>query len=383
MTISDGVGADILDRRDGMRRVAGLLRDSTAILVGHNIAYDVGIFAAEDPTLLRSIFDAYNAGRIRDTGIRQMLLDIAQGVFKYELETRRKATKHKYGLADLVGRHFGRFLKKKDTWRLRYNELDGISIDEWPAEARNYALTDAVETLEVHDAQTRQVIGEGLQSDSVPDEDRQARYAWALHLEAGWGVRTDAPPVAKLRATLEAERDTAHTWLKSSGVIRSNGSKDTKLIGTLIEEDFKRRGLEAPRTPTGKVQQGKEILQQTENNDLQILADAAEGMKLLTTYVPVLERGIFYPITSRPNVLVDSGRTSWSKPNLQNPPRKGGIRECFIPRAGWVYCSVDYDTIELKALAQTCLELPTIGWSEMANALRRGEDLHLALAAET
>ncbi len=55
------------------------------------------------------------------------------------------------------------------------------------------------------------------------------------------------------------------------------------------------------------------------------------------------------------------------------------VRQCFIPRAGWVYIGSDYDTIELKALASVCLAL--VGHSEMAEALRRGEDLHVSFAA--
>lgn len=45
----------------------------------------------------------------------------------------------------------------------------------------------------------------------------------------------------------------------------------------------------------------------------------------------------------------------------------------------WLYVSVDFDTLELRALAQVCLDL--FGESEMAEAIRAGQDLHLAMAA--
>jgi DNA polymerase I-like protein with 3'-5' exonuclease and polymerase domains len=77
---------------------------------------------------------------------------------------------------------------------------------------------------------------------------------------------------------------------------------------------------------------------------------------------------------------MDTGRTSASKPNLQNPPRKGGVRECFVSRPGTCFVFTDYDTLELRALSQACLDI--LGRSKMAEALRRGEDLHLSLAAE-
>jgi DNA polymerase I-like protein with 3'-5' exonuclease and polymerase domains len=58
----------------------------------------------------------------------------------------------------------------------------------------------------------------------------------------------------------------------------------------------------------------------------------------------------------------------------------GLTRECFIPRSGWVFGFVDYSGLELCTLAQVCLDV--LGRSEMAEALRRGEDLHLALGAD-
>ncbi len=45
----------------------------------------------------------------------------------------------------------------------------------------------------------------------------------------------------------------------------------------------------------------------------------------------------------------------------------------------YAYCSVDFDSLELRALAQTCLTL--FGRSKMAEALRAGKDLHLQVAS--
>ena len=101
--------------------------------------------------------------------------------------------------------------------------------------------------------------------------------------------------------------------------------------------------------------------------------------KVLNTYVPVLLQGTQYPITPTFNELVASGRTSSVNPNLQNPPRKGGIRECFVPRRGYYYAFCDYSFIELCTLAQSCLEM--FGWSEMADAINAGLDPHLDMAA--
>ena len=68
-----------------------------------------------------------------------------------------------------------------------------------------------------------------------------------------------------------------------------------------------------------------------------------------------------------------------SKPNLQNQPRKIGVRECFIPRPGFVYVACDYDAAELRALAQVCYTL--FKKSAMREAVIEGRDLHLDLGA--
>ncbi len=101
--------------------------------------------------------------------------------------------------------------------------------------------------------------------------------------------------------------------------------------------------------------------------------------KLLNTYVPVLLDGTQRPINPSFNELVGSGRSSCYNPNLQNPPRKGGIRECFIPRPGYMFAFCDYSFIELCTLAQSCLEM--FGESAMAEAINAGLDPHLDMAA--
>ncbi len=102
--------------------------------------------------------------------------------------------------------------------------------------------------------------------------------------------------------------------------------------------------------------------------------------KLLTTYIPTLETGTRVPINAKYRCLVESGRTSCSKPNLQNLPKAPGVRECYIPRPGFLFCSVDYEALELHTLAQVCLEL--LGESALADALNAGLDPHLLMACE-
>ncbi|NCX22192.1 MAG: S1 RNA-binding domain-containing protein, partial [Betaproteobacteria bacterium] len=68
-----------------------------------------------------------------------------------------------------------------------------------------------------------------------------------------------------------------------------------------------------------------------------------------------------------------------SSPNIQNLPRKGGMRECFVPRPGYVFAAADYEQMELRTVAQVCLA--QFHFSRLAEALNAGLDPHLEMAA--
>ena len=101
--------------------------------------------------------------------------------------------------------------------------------------------------------------------------------------------------------------------------------------------------------------------------------------KQISTYIPTIEAGTRVPISPRYNCILETYRTSCSKPNCQNIPRKGGIRECWYARPGYVYGFCDYDTLEMRTLAQVCIWL--FGYSRIAEAIKEGKDLHTAFAA--
>lgn len=52
-----------------------------------------------------------------------------------------------------------------------------------------------------------------------------------------------------------------------------------------------------------------------------------------------------------------TGRTSSKTPNLQNLPRRGGLRDCFTAREGHTLIMCDYDAVEMRTLAQCVLDI--------------------------
>lgn len=393
-------------RERGLELLEQWLRDDDVTLVAHNSPYDFGVAAVANPALLRLIFEKHAKGLVHDTQTRMQLYDIAEGQLKFRFdEDTGDMVKSSYQLADLSYRLNKRFVRKgSDTWRLRYALLDDVPIEGWPEDAKKYAIDDSEITLEVHEAQERLIADARWTYNADANEHRlanqveQHKAAWALHLMSMWGVRTDGAAVARLKAALEHDYAEMMQALRPSGlfniapervgrrgaqkgqVIPEKVTKFMKAIYARVDGCFKARGEQTPLTETGRISTDRKTLLATGDTDLQRLAEVGATAKLLQTYVPVLESGVFCPICARYNVLVDSGRTSCSKPNMQNPPKKGGVRECFIPRPGKVFVFVDYTTLELCSLSQVCLDI--LGYSTMAEALRRGEDLHLAVAAE-
>src|SRR5258706_5838533 len=60
-------------------RLRAWLEDPETLFIGHNVAFDMAVFAERFPDLRPLIFTAYKACRVTDTMIRQWLLDNAAG----------------------------------------------------------------------------------------------------------------------------------------------------------------------------------------------------------------------------------------------------------------------------------------------------------------
>lgn len=362
-----------------------ILGSSASPIVGHNIAYDLAVAAANYPHLLPAIFDAYEADRVEDTSVRQKLIDIARGRYRGYTKLGGQVIKIGYKLADLALRHLGLELDKT-TWRTGYAELDGIPASEWPEGARRYAIDDAITTGRVWEAQQAELPLLG-------DQHRQARAAFWLHLMGAWGIHTDAKRVREYAGATRKEYAEIARDLQRAGLIRPDkvlksgprkgtvieGSRDTKAAGARLEAAYARRGLAVPLTPTGKPQLDDTACITSGDPLLASYARLSSLKRTIAEILPVLEAGVATPLHSRFEVLMETGRTSSSNPQLQNLPRTPGIRECFVPRPGYVFASADYSGMELHTLAQVCVSL--FGKSRLAEALNAGVDPHLMVAA--
>ena len=406
--------------------IESALDDPDTTLVLANSPFDMAVFAAKWPHLISKIFAAYDDGRIRDVLIRQKLIDIAAGCYRgYFNDTGQWVSwgKSPYSLDAISQRLLGTSLDKADDgWRLRYAELHDVPLSAWPDRARDYALTDAVATLFAHDAQ------EGYrESGWLDDEGRQAAVSWALQLLSVYGVRTDPDRVARLGQQTRKRADELLAILVREGLVRVETGKrsgktkvtrNTKIAKERMVEKLKAFDLQPKRTASGEVALDEDACEMTGDRALRCYAEYASILTVLSKDLPVLEAGTRFPIQPRYEVLLETGRTSAGGDtkgeraygyNVQNIRRAStprcpscetkndasatkckrcerslqpvlGIRECFVPRKGYVYADADYDGLELRTFAQCCIL--AVGFSRMAERLNAGMDVHLDVAAQ-
>jgi len=370
--VDDGVrglvssDASVVLRRDARAVFEQALMDEDTVLVGHNVAFDLAVAAMTWTDLIPAIFGAYRDGRVACTQVRELLHLIETGDIGIQRVSMEKTAKRRLGL-DLSA------VKKQDSWRLRYSELDDIPVDEWPHEAYRYAADDASITHSIF-------LHQGGLSADYGSEQLQTEAAWALHLMSAWGLRTRSDRVAALKASLQKQLTEIQKPLFQSGLLRPTGSRNMQKIREQVVSSYESIGKEVLYTDTGKVSTAREVLEQSGNTELLELAKMSAVEKVLSTYVPALVEGTRWPINPRFNVLVASGRTSCRGPNLQNIPRTGSVRECFVPRPGHVFVACDYDVLEMCALSQVLIDW--FGYSRMAEAINAGQDLHTSFAAD-
>ena len=101
-----------------------------------------------------------------------------------------------------------------------------------------------------------------------------------------------------------------------------------------------------------------------------------EAMKLCTSYGDAFFKNLAgdNKIHTNFHQILDTGRVSSSKPNMQQIPADNMYRNCFIAPEGWSFVSADYSSQELNVIAFGSKD-PV--WLK---ALEEGQDLHSTCA---
>lgn len=329
----------------------------TQKIVMHNARFDLCVIGRAWPSLLPLIYKALAEDRIHDTKIREKLHKIASGGSGSGIILTDTGSRlPKLSLAGLAWKYLNIDLsadKSVGSVRYRYDELADLPLSEWDAESIEYASQDALITGLVFHCQR------DIDADELHDECAQVRADYVLGIMGAEGITVDLESVESVRDALKAECDEIAYRIKRAGYMDKNGKLVTARIKDRIDELLTNQGLEVPKTETGEVSTNRDALHATNDPDLIDIDAFKQAQKLLSTYLGDLESAQHYNnlLRAEYNVLMVTGRTSCKSPNLQNLPRRGGIRDCFVPRENHVFVLCDYDAVEMRTLAQCFLDL--------------------------
>lgn len=366
------------------------LREWRGDLVFHNLSFDWHVLVAAEPSLADCLVPALFAGRIHDTKIRDMALQIANGTYTVQGGYERVIPST---LAALAQSLLGRKLDKSDDIRLNFGQYLG-RLQDVPQAALEYAAEDAYTTLAVWAAQERRL--------DLCKPDREATV--------GASRRS-----LKNSLTTEVIGSVALSWMERfpfrvdteaiTAYRTTTAEKCAELEEVLIERGFGRRGpktkrfslsLKKVRTALGALCAERTIVPEVTDTGLLgtsssfwkehiTEADAlypwlryTQLRKLLTTYLDVYASSPVH-YTRYFAIGARTYRTSSSTPNVQNIPKhRDSIRRYFVPSPGWKFVEGDYKAGELSALAQTYHEL--YGGSVLGRAISAGHDPHVDMA---
>jgi hypothetical protein len=365
--------------------IEACLDDDNVLFEAFNGAYDIVEIIATWPDLIGKVFRMLARGRGRDPMLREMLLEIRAGTLQ------DKHPQGHFSLGGIAKRRVGVEMDKgEETWRTRYALLDGIDPSRWPEEARQYAVDDVRYLRDVARSQAR--------DGATPDEWLQVAAAVCLQLAALHGARTDEWTLSWAEMCCLAEAEFCEDVLTKAGLFTAEGTVNTAKVHEAVVAACVAAKIEVPLTPGKKPKADADTLEMLapHNEALTVLSRLNTARKWKSTYIEPMQSGIRHAMTSRPNVLVASGRTSWggsklkqanpfwpeledglkyevveerAGTNFQNFPKAYGIREGVVPRDGFHLASVDYGALELRTLGQACLWIA--GDSAFADGFRK------------
>ena len=370
LSVYDGKKTFLAVGMDEMEKALEQIFKTKQLIIAHNMVFEALVIYKWFPKLQHYIWEASEKGLLFCTKIYEKLLN----------NTRRK-TAHRLTLAALVQAYFNKDIsasKGADAWRLRYNELDGIPIEEWPQEAIDYAIDDAVYTYDIAK----------IQKSVELDYQLHVETEICLNLMGQNGIKINMDRVKQTEKEMFEYLLPRYEYLISEGfmVYDEKKQKYRKKMNAL-REHIAHTFEELEYTIKGTVATSTEALAkyivQKEDKVVSNFLEMAQYEKALTAFINNLklaEKGI---IRSSYNGCVDTGRTSCSKSraypslNMQQMPRgltgvTWDIRNCFVPREGFKIVSIDYAGLELCAAANQLYKI--FGQSNMRDFLNSGDE---------
>lgn len=281
---------------------------------------------------------------------------------------------NKSSLKDIAKKLLNVDLDKDGGVRTTFDQFINTPTLEIPKEHLEYAALDAKVTFDAycsllalikpHD-KLNTLLSHSLQikGDYALNRIYKNGIGFDLELRDNWLKNTN-----KILTNLQ-EKLATYGWVRGIPGIKQTYAKIIDFIGL---------SGKLPTTESGDISSKRDDLVKFKHYPF--ISDYLEFIETekSTTFVRDLETSVIHP---RYNCLLNTGRTSCSKPNIQQLPRAGEIRSMFVPKTkGNVLVDIDYSSLELSTLAQVTTEL--YGSSVMADLINVGKDLHTYAASK-
>jgi DNA polymerase I-like protein with 3'-5' exonuclease and polymerase domains len=320
--------------------------------VFHNASFDLGVTDRHE-----TLFAALKEGRLHDTYV----IDSLKCIKDMGMVLKGRS------LAQVAKRRLGIEVDKDKEIRLTFSR--SMNKDNIPEEHMAYAMNDAKITYD---------IAKVMNYQDFPTEPLKTRMMVALDDISRRGFLTDEAMRIERRDHFQKEVDDADEMLADWGW-HAGDKGCSKVFQHILEGVEKDIGVVFPRTEkSGKIQTTDEALEPIEGDPfIDAYKMRQHANKMLSTYLGDKNIDADGRVRTRFN-LASTGRTTSSNPNIQNIPRKGGIRGMFIPTPGYLLAAVDYAQLELCALAESCYR--RFGGSKLMDTINEGMDCHKYMA---
>ena len=339
-----------------MKALKPLLENPGVLKIGHNIKFDMHIFARE----------GLSVAPVDDT----MVLCYVLG-----------AGKHGHGMDEVAEVHLGHTtIKFSDVCGAGRNQItfDKVPLDK----ATEYAAEDADITRRLHSLLKPRLVSEHMVT--VYETLERPLIPVLQDMEAK-GILIDSTMLKRLSLDFATRMGELEQQIHKLAGEPFNVASPKQLGEILFERMSLPGGKKSAKT--GAYATGADVLEElaAQGHDLpQRVLDWRQLAKLKSTYTDSLMNDV-NPNTGRVHTsfaqtIAATGRLSSTDPNLQNIPirtedgRK--IRQAFVAPAGKKLVSADYSQIELRLVAHVA------DVKGLKAAFRNGEDIHAATASQ-
>jgi DNA polymerase I-like protein with 3'-5' exonuclease and polymerase domains len=337
---------------DRLRSFLNMHYDSN--IIAQNASFDIHVI---EKYLDKKLFDLYDRNKIYDTSVLYRLYHLAAIGF----------VPPRHNLKLISKKIINVDLDKNNKVRCNFMQFKGAPLNEIPDQFVEYMIMDVVATFDCW-FELASRVAEHDKYGTLLSHNIQVKGEYALSRIHQNGIRFDLERRDEWLKGVKVEMDKCAEITATYGFVRGMKGNKERMLSAL---DFLGIKDKLPLTEKGAISTTAEVMAPYSN--LPFVKAYLQFMELekASSFVEGItnER-----IHGKFNSILNTGRVSMSKPNLQQIPRDAALRNMFIPEKGKEFYIIDYSGMENAMLGQVLLK--QIGYSRLADTVNSGKDLH-------